>query len=540
MTADIDNTHRHPSGADSARASGHDTSIWQAGANIGASLAQQSPLAGDASTEVCVIGAGLAGLSTAYMLLREGKSVTVIDAAHVGAGETGRSSAHFAPPDERYAEIERRFGSEKAALVADVYRKATDCVEAIIRTEQIACDFERLDGFLFNPDGKWSDILEREYAVTTRLGLNVRRMERVPGLHFDTGPCLRFAQQAQFHPLKYLDGLARAIVRLGGVIHGDTRALELGGDQRRPRVLTTHGSIEAEAVVVATNAPFDQPTMQARQQAWRSHVVALRVPRDALPRLLLWDTGSPYYYARLAPDLASPGAAHELLIVGGQDTKLGVAAGEDAKDDDPSRRYAEIEAWVRARFPSAGEVVRRWSGQVMEPSDGLAFLGRQRAGHANVYVISGDSGNGMTHCTAGAILVTDLIVGRNNGWSGLYAPARKAFHGIGDFITEHATTLSQHSDWLRGGDVASAAEIAPGDGALLRDGGKLLAVYRSDDGGLQAVSAACSHLGCAVHWNGADKSWDCPCHGSRFAADGAVLHGPARRPLSPAKLSDAA
>ncbi|UOD31304.1 FAD-dependent oxidoreductase [Massilia violaceinigra] len=500
------------------------TSAW----HTSASLPRYSPLMSTDSADVCVIGAGIAGLSTAYMLLREGKSVVVLDALGVGAGETGRTTAHLFPPDERFFEIERSFGSAKAALVADTYRKATDCIEAIVRTERIDCEFERVDGYLFNPDGAWNDILEREYAITTRLGLNVRRFERVPGLHFDTGPCLRFARQAQFHPLKYLDGLARAIERLGGRIYDRTRALGLRAEAGRQHVTTEHGQVDAAAVVVATNTPFnDRVAMHTRQAAYRTYVVALRVPKDAIARVLLWDTGDPYHYARLAS--AGTGADHELLVVGGQDHKSG-------QDAHAQQRYDQIEAWTRRRFPLAGEVAYRWSGEVMEPSDGLAFLGRHRLDHENVYVITGDSGNGMTHCTAGAILVTDLIVGRSNVWSELYSPSRTALHGLGDFITGQANTLAQYTDWLRGGDVESAGQIARGEGALLRDGGRLLAVYRDDDGGLQAVSAACTHLGCAVHWNAGEKSWDCPCHGSRFAPDGEVLHGPAKRALAAATL----
>lgn len=500
-------------------------SVWHASA----SMPHYPALKGDERADVCVIGAGIAGMSTAYMLLRAGKSVVVVDAFGVGAGESGRTTAHFSPPDERYFEIERSFGADKAAIVADCYRKAINCVEYIIRTERIACEFERLDGFLVSPDRKWDDTLEHEYAITTRLGLNVRRQERVPGLGFDTGPCLRFANQGQFHPLKYLAGLADAITRMGGRIHGDTRALDIHGDSRQQTVRTEYGSVKAASVVVATNTPFnDRVIMHTKQSAYQTYVVAVRVPKDALPHLLLWDTGDPYYYARLA---AGPlDASYELLIVGGQDHKTG-------QDAHTERRYALIEEWIRERFPMAGQVDYRWSGEVMEPADGVPYLGRNPLDHGNVYLISGDSGNGMTHCTAGAILVSDLILGRHNDWAELYAPERKAFHGIGEFITEQANTLAQYSDWLRGGDVESVDEIGAGEGAVLRDGGKLLAVYRSEDGGLQAVSAACTHLGCAVHWNSGEKSWDCPCHGSRFAADGAVLHGPARRPLSAATLS---
>jgi glycine/D-amino acid oxidase-like deaminating enzyme len=393
------------------------TSVWLDTASIPAFPA----LVGDAGADVCVIGAGIAGLTTAYMLLREGKSVIVIDSVGIGAGETGRSTAHMFPPDERFSELERVFGAAKAALVADSYRRATDCVEAIIRAEQIDCEFERLDGYLFNPHGQWDAVLDAEYAVTSRFGLDVRRFERVPGLQFDTGPCLRFARQAQFHPLKYLAGLARAIVTLGGKIHDHTRALDVAGDAVAQTVRCEHGAIKAGAVVIATNVPFiDRFVKHGMQESYRSYVVGLRVPKDALPRALLWDTGKPYYYVRLASARAD--ANYELLVVGGQDHN-------DSQDPRPQQRYDEIEAWARARFPIAGEVDYRWSGRVMEPGDGIALLGRNPLDEGNVFIITGDSGNGMTHCTAGALLVTDQIVGRTNRWSELYSPGREPFHG---------------------------------------------------------------------------------------------------------------
>lgn len=391
--------------------------IW----HDGASLPVFPPLQGDTRADVCVIGAGIGGLTTAYLLLREGKSVVVIDSAGIGAGETGRSTAHMFPPDERFAALERQFGTAKAALVADSYRRATDCVESIIRIEHIDCEFERLDGFLFNPHGEWDPVLDSEYAVTSRLGLDVRRFERVPGLHFDTGPCLRFARQAQFHPLKYLAGLARAIIQRGGRIHDRTRALDIYGDASLQTVDTEHGEVMAGAVVIATNTPFSERFLApGRQQPWDSYVVGLRVPKDALPRCLMWDTGKPYYYVRLAsaPAGSAPSAVnYDLLLVGGQ----------DHPSDQPApaqQRYDEIEAWARARFPNAGPVGYRWSGRVMEPHDGLALLGRNPMDEDNVYIITGDSGNGMTHCTAGAILVTDLVLGRAHRWSSLYSPAR--------------------------------------------------------------------------------------------------------------------
>lgn len=333
---------------------------------------------------------------------------------------------------------------------------------------------------------------------------------------------MRYPGQAQFHPLRYLDGLAQAVAKRGGIIHCDTRAQRIEGSGKARCVLTNRGTIEAGAVVVATNTPFnDRVTMHTKQAGYRTYVVGLAVPAGSVPRMLLWDTGDPYYYVRLSSAGAGPG--REVLIIGGADHKVG-------QDSHPQHRYDEIERWARERFPMAGEVLYRWSGEVMEPSDGPAFLGRN-PGDEDVYIITGDSGNGMTHCTIGAMIVSDLISGRDNQWAGLYDPARKMTHGISDFLLEQANTLAQYADWAKGGEVASAQQIPPGQGAVVNDGLHKVAAYRDAGGELHCVSAVCTHLGCVVHFNAAETSWDCPCHGSRFDTSGKVLHGPAPSPL---------
>lgn len=488
-----------------------------------------APLAGDCTADVCVIGAGIAGLTTAYLLARGGRRVVLIDALGVGAGETGRTTAHFFPPDEWYAGIEDSFGAEGAALVADGYARAIGQVERIVRAEGIDCGFERLDGFLYALPGNEFKDLGREHRAAVRAGVNAELLPRVPGLPFDTGPCVRYRNQAQFHPLKYLAGLAAAFVRLGGKLHGGTRALEIKSGTDLRIVATSHGTIRAGAVVVATNTPFnDRVVMHTKQAGYRTYAIGIRVPKAALPRMLLWDTGDPYYYLRLESDGRDPG--HEVLVVGGEDHKVG-------QDDRPEHRYDEIERWVRARFPMAGDVLYRWSGEVMEPSDGAAYLGRNPADDDQVYVITGDSGNGMTHATLGAMIVTDLVMGRDNRWASFYDPARKVRHGVSDFLAEQADTLSQYGEWLGGGEVASAEEVGRGQGAIMRQGVHKIAVYRDDQGELRALSAKCTHLGCVVHWNPAERSWDCPCHGSRFGTDGAVLHGPAASALAEVELA---
>jgi glycine/D-amino acid oxidase-like deaminating enzyme/nitrite reductase/ring-hydroxylating ferredoxin subunit len=503
---------------------GSSTSIW----HDTASVPVFPPLQGDTKADVCVIGAGIAGLSSAYLLSQQGLKVVVIDSIGVGAGETGRTTAHFFPPDEWYADIENKFGAKHAALVADSFAQAIRMVESIVRREDIDCEFEYLDGYLYALPHNGFKNFDEEFDAAMRAGVAVERCERVPGLSFDTGPCIRYKNQAQFHPLKYLSGLARAIVKRGGAVYGGTRALEIDGDNDEQVVATSMGKVRARSVVVASNTPFNnRVVMHTKQAAYRTYVIGMEVPRGSVPRVLLWDTGDPYYYVRIEP--ARSPAAGDILIVGGADHKVG-------QDDHPEHRYDEIERWVRERFPMAGPVRYQWSGEVMEPADGPAYLGRNPVDDANVYIITGDSGNGMTHTTIGAMLITDLIMGCENKWTSLYDPARKAIHGIPDFLSEQANTLGKYGDWIAGAEVESAAQIAAGSGAIMGQGIHKLAVYRDDAGLLHALSATCTHLGCVVHFNSAERSWDCPCHGSRFDIDGSVLHGPAATPLKAAAL----
>ncbi|HLO63403.1 MAG TPA: FAD-dependent oxidoreductase [Azonexus sp.] len=506
---------------------GTSTSLWM----DNASIPDFPPLQGGVEADVCVIGAGIAGLTTAYLLAQAGKQVVLIEALGIGAGETGRTTAHFFPPDEWYAGTERSFGVDRARQIADSFARAIDLVESIVEVEQIDCQFVRLDGYLYALPGNEPKDLRQERDAAVRAGLDAEYLERVPGLSFDTGPCVRYRHQAQFHPLQYLGGLARAFVDWGGKIYCHTRASSMEGDASRQLVATGQGAVRAGAVVVCTNTPFNnRVVIHTKQAGYRTYVVGMRIPKASFPRILLWDSGDPYYYVRLAtPDRE---ADHDLLVVGGADHKVG-------QDIHPEHRYAEIERWVRERFPFVGPVDYRWSGEVMEPADGPAFLGRNPMDDGNVYVITGDSGNGMSHCNIGAMLVRDLILGISNPWQSIYDPARKAIHGHGltGFVTDQANTLAQYRDWLTGGEVDSAREIAAGDAAIVRDGPRKLAVFRDEGGELHVLSAQCTHLGCLVHWNSAERSWDCPCHGSRFDVQGRVLHGPAPAALDAVALA---
>lgn len=488
-------------------------SLWSATAK----MPVYAPLSANLNVEVCVVGAGIAGLTTAYLLARQGVSVAVLEALAIGEGETSHTTAHIAVTDDRYWHIAQSYGEDAAKQVADSFAAAADMIESIVADEKIDCEFRRLDGFLFATNAAQQSSLEREMEAARRAGVAVGRTERLPFEARVDGPFLCFPNQAQFHPLKYLAALARAVEQRRGAIYCGTRALDIEELPDGVVIKTATGRVHADSVVVATNTPFnDRVAIHVKQFAYQTYVVASLVKQGSIAPMLLWDDADPYHYVRLAEGSDDE---HDLLIVGGADHKTG-------QEPDPAAHYHAIEGWTREHFPQAGPAAYRWSGEVMEPLDGIAYLGRN-PGSKNVYVITGDSGNGISHTTIGAMLVSDLILGKQNPWLSVYDPSRKPLQEAIEFIKEQTNIAAQYTDWLSSGDEPSASALLPGEGALIRHGLKKVAVYRDDAGALHCHSAKCPHLGCVVQWNSTEQTWDCPCHGSRFSAYGSVLHGPA-------------
>jgi glycine/D-amino acid oxidase-like deaminating enzyme/nitrite reductase/ring-hydroxylating ferredoxin subunit len=488
----------------------------------------QSSLAENTHADVCIVGAGIAGMTTGYLLVREGKPVVVLDDGRIGGGMTERTTAHLSNAiDDRYVEIERLHGEKGARLAAQSHTAAIDRIEAIIAEEGIDCDFERLDGYLFVPPGDSKDLLRRELRAAHRAGLaDVEQVERAPIDPFDTGTCLRFPRQAQFHPLKYLTGLAQAIEREGGRIFTETHVSTIQGGESA-RVETSSGyAVTADAIVVATNTPInDLITIHTKQAPYTTYVVGARIPRGSVTRALYWDTLDPYHYVRLQ-SISGKDGDYDLLIVGGEDHKSG-------QTDDGAQRHARLEAWAQERFPMMEKVEFHWSGQVMEPADGLAFIGRVPGGPQNVYIATGDSGMGMTHGTIAGMLITDLIMERESSWTSLYDPLRITLGALVDYATENLNVAAQVVEgYLTGGEVETIEEIAPGEGAVIRRGLTKVAVYRDEEGTAHERSAVCTHLGCIVRWNNVEKTWDCPCHGSLFDRTGQVINGPANIDLA--------
>lgn len=486
-------------------------------------------LAAETYAEVCVIGAGMVGLSVAYQLTHEGKDVLVIDDGPIGGGETSRTTAHLACAlDDRIYWLEQHHGHHAARLAIESHAAGIDWIESIVHGEHVACDFRRVDGYLFAPPGGSVDELERELAAAHRVGLVETEMLADAPLHGRlTGPCLRFPRQAQFHPIKFLRALAEAIGVRGGRIATGVRAEHVEGGSPAQILVEGGRVIHAGAVVVATNAPISSRVkIPLKQAAYRTYVVGLELPRRSAVLGLYWDTADPYHYARIIPDGAEDG---DLLIVGGEDHKTG-------QGNDAEARWLRLADWGRAHFAGAGALVQRWSGQVMEPADGLGFIGKNPGGDDNVYVATGDSGNGLTNAAVAGMLLTDLILGRPSPWAAIYDPSRSELRrAAGSMLRENANTTAQYADWLSGGDVGSIDDIPPGSGAVVRRGLRLIACYRDEAGMCHERTAVCTHLGGVVAWNAAEKSWDCPCHGSRFDALGRVINGPAIADLAPAE-----
>jgi glycine/D-amino acid oxidase-like deaminating enzyme/nitrite reductase/ring-hydroxylating ferredoxin subunit len=499
---------------------GRTTSVWMAGA----AMASRPTLTRDVRGDVCIVGAGIAGLTTAYLLARDGRSVVVLDDGPTAGGETCRTTAHLVTAlDDRYYNLERLHTADGARLAAHSHGAAIDRVEQLVRDERIDCEFMRVDGYLFVPPGDDPTQIDRELEAARRAGLSdLAIVARAPIDTFDTGRALKFPRQAQFDVLKYLRGVAAAADALGVQIFNGTRAEAIQGGPDA-RVSTAQGIVSAGAIVVATNTPVnDLVAIHTKQAAYRTFVVGARVRAGSVPTMLLWDTPDPYHYVRLQH--GNSAAETDVLIVGGEDHKTGQA-------DDAEERFRRLESWTRERFPQVQAFEWRWSGQVMEPIDSLALIGRNPLDRDNVYIATGDSGNGMTHGTIAGMLISDLVAGRHNPWADLYDPSRKTLGALKEFARENANVAAQYADLVTPGEVEDATEIPAGEGAIVRRGLKKVAVYRDARGTLHERSAFCTHLGCVVRWNSLEKTWDCPCHGSRFQTDGHVVNGPANTAL---------
>jgi glycine/D-amino acid oxidase-like deaminating enzyme/nitrite reductase/ring-hydroxylating ferredoxin subunit len=488
------------------------------------------PLEGSQRCDTVIVGAGIAGLSVAYELVMAGRPVVVLDRGSIAGGMTARTTAHLAPIcDDGVSALSRLRGEEIARLFQQSQAAAVDRIEEIVRTHDIACNFRRLDAFLFPATGmdpadarKQQD---EEYETLRKAGAAVERTRGVPLKGFEDAPVLRYPRQATFHPLRYLRALVEAIKHKGGLIFANSAVTNIEELENSVRVSTDSGNVTAAHAVFATNSPVnDWVELHSKMAPYRTYAMAFTLPQGSLPDALYWDMADPYHYVRLNP---GPGTT-DYLIAGGADHKSGEA-------DDGDVRFEAIEAWIRALVPQLGNEVHRWSGQVLDTIDYCGLIGRN-PGNERVYVACGDSGQGMTHGVLAGLLIKDLILTSKSPWQAVYDPARTPPASVMNFINENVTAIKNFAEYLMPAEIDSVDRLKPGEGGIIRDGSKKVAASRDRSGKLHLCSAVCTHLGCHVHWNSTEQCWDCPCHGSHFASDGAVLNGPALSPLEPVQL----
>jgi glycine/D-amino acid oxidase-like deaminating enzyme/nitrite reductase/ring-hydroxylating ferredoxin subunit len=465
--------------------------------------------------DVAIVGGGITGITTAALLTAAGRRVVVLEARRIGKGETFKTTAHLTEAlDVRYHRLESRFGEAGAKLAAEGQRAAIDRIARFVQELSIACDFRRVPGFLFAERPEEVKELGREAEIALKLGIRVALTDTVP-LPFPTRGALRFEDQATIQPRTYLQALTEAVVAQGGQLFENTQVTAI--DEGDPcRIVTERGVVTARAVVVAAHVPVsNRLLLHTKLAAYRSYAVGIEMPfpTDAL----FWDLGDPYHYIR-----RQRVDGRDFLIVGGEDHKVGEAA-------DTTEPFKRLEAYVEDRFNrQVAPTDYRWAGQIIESADGLPYVGLNSASH-HVYVATGYSGNGITGGTLAAMVLSEQIQGRQSRWDKLLDATRfKPLASAKAFVSENVD-FPKHllKDRLPLPGAEALEKLEPGEGNVLSLGGRRLAVYRNGNGELSALSPVCTHLGCLVHWNNAEKSWDCPCHGSRFDPHGRVLNGPA-------------
>jgi hypothetical protein len=345
----------------------------------------------------------------------------------------------------------------------------------------------------------------------------------VPFATLNDAPCLRYPQQATFHPLKYLRGLISAIGERGGKLFANSPVIKVEEGGAGVSVTTETGlHVNAGRVIVATNSPInDKVAIHSKLAPYRTYAIVFTLPRGSIDDALYWDTADPYHYVRLNP---GPGSV-DYLIVGGADHKSGEV-------DDGDVRFEAVEAWTRSLLPDLGKEVHRWSGQVLDTVDYSAFIGKN-PGNDNVFIVTGDSGQGITHGALSGLLLKDLILNGSSPWASVYDPTRKLGGVVVNFVSENIAAVKNYAESLAPGELRSVEELEPGKGAIIGIGSKKIAAYREPNGALHQRSAVCTHLGCQVQWNSTETCWDCSCHGSHFSIDGDVLNGPAIAGLAP-------
>ncbi|HKQ51455.1 MAG TPA: FAD-dependent oxidoreductase [Pyrinomonadaceae bacterium] len=483
-------------------------------------------MAGDVSVDVAVLGGGIAGIATAFQLKQHGKTVAVIEADRVARSVTGNTTAKITSLHALiYEYLIRQFGEDQARLYGEAQQAAIEKIATLVEEHRVDCDFRRTDAYTYTELEEELDQVRAEVEAATRLGLPATFVETTP-LPFPVKGAVKFTGQAQFHPRKYLLALVEKIPGDGSFVFERTRAFDIK-DEEPCRVATSGGTVTAKSVVLTTHFPYHDPNIYfAAMHPGRSYVLGCRL-NGSVPKGMYISAGDEDMHSFRSNPAEDGGT---IWMVGGEKHKTG-------QGGDTEERYRRLEVYAHARF-DVQSIEYRWSTQDNNTVDRAPYIGRLSAGSKNLYVATGFGGWGMTNSHVAAMLLTDMILGRENPWAQVFDPSRfKPVTSARDFITENMNVAKEFmADRIETPELDDLGKLPAGRGEVVEWKGERVAIYKDDHGLVYSSSARCTHMGCIVHWNGAEKSWDCPCHGSRFNYDGKVIQGPANKDLELAEL----
>jgi glycine/D-amino acid oxidase-like deaminating enzyme/nitrite reductase/ring-hydroxylating ferredoxin subunit len=480
----------------------------------------------DTETEVAIVGGGMTGLTAAYLLAREGRKVAVIEAGSILNGTTGHTTAKVTTQHGLiYDELISHFGEDKTRLYYQANEQALHFIKNLVKEQQIDCDFSEEDAYIYTNSSQKMQSLIDEYEAYQKLGIKDSEYLSTIPILVEHKAAITIRKQAQFHPVKYLKHLVGEFTKLGGQIYESTTAVDMEeGD--KPVVTTRDGHrVYCQQMIIASHFPFydTKGFYFSRLKPSRSYVLAVK-PEKAFPGGMYKNAEKPQRSLRSANY-----NGEQLIIFGGDEHQTG-------KEKDTHQYYEALEAFARETYGIL-EIPFRWSAQDPSTLDKIPFVGPYSPTVDNIYVATGYRKWGMTNSTSAALLLTDLIMGRDNPFKEVFDPNR--FHvdpDVKKFVSINATVAKDLVKGKLEKPNTDPESLSNNEGAAVTLNGKRAGAYRDENGLLHLVDTTCTHMGCELEWNNGDRSWDCPCHGSRFSYSGDVLEGPAELPLK--KLSE--
>ena len=479
-------------------------------------------LSENTEADVAIIGGGITGLTTALLLAEAGKKVVVLESLLVGGGTTGHSTGNlYFTIDQVFSALRSKYDTETVQKVAEARNTAVDFIEALVRKNEIDCDLARVPWYLYSHDSENENKIEEELKVAQEAGLEMKSISEIPDLPFQIRKAVVAGNQAQVNPLLYVYGLAQVAAKAGCSIYENTRVTEVKQIEDHYELHTTGGKVKAGNVVHATHTPKGIMIYHTLLGPYREYGVAAKLVDGSYPQGIFWG----YYGKGQKISLRSYSRGDDNYIMAiGEPHKVGQASSN-------KEHVNNLEDFLRKNF-DVDRITNRWGGQHYKPADLLPYIGETKSGSGE-YVATGFSTDGLVYGTLAAMLIRDQITGTENKWSSLFSANRhQPAKAAGKFLKENLNVAGQiikDIPWKK--DAEQFSEIKPGEGKILERDGEKLAVYRDKADKITIRSAKCTHMGCIVHWNNAEETWDCPCHGTRFSPDGTVLEGPAFHPL---------